>query len=339
MLPGTRISGNNNNRQMLTKPTFEYPVPFWGASYRSTFMARLYALLTGAVIAVTPVGFLQAAPQDSPGTIYIDGVPCNLPCQAYMAWSRQQLSGQTSTSAASRVARPSRIAKPASKTKAPHIAKSVAPRPSNSAPSRTAAKIAPAPIGSAPTVAANPPSSREEGKIANNSPAASTAPSAADPDVPNDQAATGPVQDTTTATPEQEQQAKTSSDPSASASPDTTAALATPDTSGEMVAILLVRSEIKSASDLANKVIAIDEGSADYSAAELKKAIVAAGATDIQLSEDPKMALVRVIDGDVPAAVATVMPSKAAEVWNAGVSGFNVIRISLPSASQKEKRG
>jgi hypothetical protein len=164
----------------------------------------------------------------------------------------------------------------------------------------------------------------------------------ADPDARNGQATTGPAQDTTTATPAQEQQARTSaepSDPSASARTDTTAALATPDTSGEMVAILLVRSGIKSASDLANKVIAIDEGSADYSAAELKKAIIAAGATDIQLSEDPKMALVRVIDGDVPAAVATVMPSKAAEVWNAVVSGFNVIRIPLPSASQKEKRG
>jgi len=240
------------------------------------------------------------------------------------------------------VARPSRIAKPASKTKAPHIAKSVAPRPSNSAPSRAAAKIAPAPIGSAPTVAADQPSSRGEGKIANDSPAASTAPSAADPDARNDQTTSGPAQDTTTATPVPDQQAKTTAEPSgrsASAGTDATAALATPDASGEMVAILLVRSGIKSASDLANKVIAIDEGSADYSAAELKQAIVAAGATDIQLSEDPKMALVRVIDGDVPAAVATVMPSKAAEVWNAGVSGFNVIRIPLPSSSQKAKRG
>ena len=30
-------------------------------------------------------------PLDSPGTVYIDGSPCNLPCQSYMAWSRQAL--------------------------------------------------------------------------------------------------------------------------------------------------------------------------------------------------------------------------------------------------------
>ena len=71
--------------------------------------------------------------------------------------------------------------------------------------------------------------------------------------------------------------------------------------------------------------------------AELKQAIVAAGASDIQLSEDAKMALVRVLDGDVPAAVATVMPSKAAEVWNAGVSGFDVPPDPTPDSPSKGK--
>ncbi len=33
-------------------------------------------------------GALQANPLDSPGTVYIDGLPCNRACQAYMAWSR-----------------------------------------------------------------------------------------------------------------------------------------------------------------------------------------------------------------------------------------------------------
>jgi hypothetical protein len=34
---------------------------------------------------------LNAAPLDSPDTVYIDGVPCNRLCQAYMAWSREIL--------------------------------------------------------------------------------------------------------------------------------------------------------------------------------------------------------------------------------------------------------
>jgi hypothetical protein len=47
-----------------------------------------------AVVAVVSLGFVGASlanPLDSPGTVYIDGVPCNLPCQSYMAWSRQTL--------------------------------------------------------------------------------------------------------------------------------------------------------------------------------------------------------------------------------------------------------
>jgi hypothetical protein len=38
----------------------------------------------------TPAG---AHPLDPPGTVYIDGVPCNRPCQAYMRWSRRTLEG------------------------------------------------------------------------------------------------------------------------------------------------------------------------------------------------------------------------------------------------------
>ncbi len=33
-------------------------------------------------------GALRANPLDSPGIVYIDGLPCNRACQAYMAWSR-----------------------------------------------------------------------------------------------------------------------------------------------------------------------------------------------------------------------------------------------------------
>ncbi|WP_244608323.1 hypothetical protein [Bradyrhizobium algeriense] len=39
-------------------------------------------------------GALQANPLDSPGVVYIDGLPCNRACQSYMAWSDQALSAR-----------------------------------------------------------------------------------------------------------------------------------------------------------------------------------------------------------------------------------------------------
>ena len=130
---------------------------------------------------------------------------------------------------------------------------------------------------------------------------------------------------------------KVEPDRSTSATPadDNTAAIASHDKAGEMVAILLVRPDIKTTSDLTNKIVAVDDTPAEYSIADLRKAIAAAGATEVQLVEDRKAALVRIIDGEVPAAVVSVMSSRAAEVWNAGLSGFNVLWIPLPSATSK----
>lgn len=39
-------------------------------------------------------GAVQANPLDSPGIVYIDGLPCNRACQSYMAWSTQALSAR-----------------------------------------------------------------------------------------------------------------------------------------------------------------------------------------------------------------------------------------------------
>src|SRR5215207_1893986 len=39
-------------------------------------------------------GALQANPLDSPGVVYVDGLPCNRACQSYMAWSAQALSAR-----------------------------------------------------------------------------------------------------------------------------------------------------------------------------------------------------------------------------------------------------
>jgi hypothetical protein len=50
-------------------------------------MSRKWTLLA-LILSLGSSGALQANPLDSPGIVYIDGLPCNRACQAYMAWSR-----------------------------------------------------------------------------------------------------------------------------------------------------------------------------------------------------------------------------------------------------------
>jgi hypothetical protein len=103
---------------------------------------------------------------------------------------------------------------------------------------------------------------------------------------------------------------------------------------------VLAQAEIRTVSDLANKVIAIDGSRSEHSVASVKNAIVAAGAAQVQMSEDEKMALIRVIDGEVQAAVVDVMSPSAAERWNGGIDGFSVFRIPLlPSSDKANHRG
>ena len=50
---------------------------------------RVWAI--AACVTLGFVGTSSANPLDSPGTIYIDGSPCNRACQVYMDWSRKAL--------------------------------------------------------------------------------------------------------------------------------------------------------------------------------------------------------------------------------------------------------
>jgi hypothetical protein len=56
-------------------------------------MSRKWTLLT-LILSLCSSGALQANPLDSPGVVYIDGLPCNRACQSYMAWSDQALSAR-----------------------------------------------------------------------------------------------------------------------------------------------------------------------------------------------------------------------------------------------------
>ncbi len=106
---------------------------------------------------------------------------------------------------------------------------------------------------------------------------------------------------------------------------------APPSDADHLVAILMVRPEIKSVSDLANKSVAIDDWQS-ASASTVRTAIAAAGAAEVQMSEgDKTLAIDRVISGEVPAAVLTLTSPEAAQTWPQ-MTGFKIFRIPLSSS-------
>jgi hypothetical protein len=286
-------------------------------------MLKLSTLLT-CILFTASVGSSRAAPLDSPDTVYIDGLPCNSACQSYMAWSRQV------SKANSRPVR-SRLAQPSSRTKAQRTTKMRESIPNSAAPTRLAKKAEEAKPAAADktdsSALPNPTPGSEAGTT-------------------REQVGTAPaIEDLTTATarPAQDKQPDGNTDrssPSAAippADPETTA-LTSPNNAEQLIAILLVRPEIKSVSDLANKVVAIGVSRSD-AVAGVRSAIVAAGAAEVQMSEGETLALIRVMDGEVPAAVVSLLSPEAAEAWKAGVPGFNILRIPLSPPLEKPGRG
>ena len=111
---------------------------------------------------------------------------------------------------------------------------------------------------------------------------------------------------------------------------------APPNNTDHLVALLIARPEIKSVSDLTSKIIAIDDRHS-ASVGNVRTAIVAAGATEVQMSEDQTKAINRLIRGEVPAAVlALVSPEVAARIPE--IAGFKIFRIPLSPRSISERR-
>ena len=100
-----------------------------------------------------------------------------------------------------------------------------------------------------------------------------------------------------------------------------------------LVAVLTVRPEIKSVSDLTGKTIAIDDR---YSASNggVRTAIVAAGATEVQLSEGQTTAINRLVNGEVPAAVLALVSDEAAAGFPE-IAGFKVFQIPISPRALK----
>ena len=102
---------------------------------------------------------------------------------------------------------------------------------------------------------------------------------------------------------------------------------ALPNNTDNLVVLLMARPEIKTVSDLTNKIIAIDDRHS-ASNGSIRTAIGAAGAAEAQLSNSQTKAIDRVISGEVPAAVLTVASQEAAEGFP-DIAGFNIFRIPL----------
>jgi TRAP-type uncharacterized transport system substrate-binding protein len=109
------------------------------------------------------------------------------------------------------------------------------------------------------------------------------------------------------------------------------AAPASANDADHLVALLIARPEITSMPDLSGKSIAIDDAQSG-SSSSFQRAIVAAGAAEVQLSAGQTKALDRLINGEVPAAVLTLAYPEAAE-WASDIAGFKVFRVPLAPRS------
>lgn len=104
-------------------------------------------------------------------------------------------------------------------------------------------------------------------------------------------------------------------------------------TAATAVAILMARPEIKSPADLAGRNIAIDDRQSAVSS-NVRIAMAAAGAAEVQLTASETKAIDRIIGGEVPASVLTLASPEAAEGFPE-IAGFKIFRIPLSERSMR----
>ena len=294
-------------------------------------MPKRWMMVT-CILLLGSAGPSEANPLDSPDIVYIDGLPCNSLCQSYMAWSRAASSKSTQSVPAQPAKRstnalahratglPGESSKPATRAR---IAKQATPNP-NKIPEAKSADLQPAGNAAAVSDTARP-------NIAG-LPAKADVATNPNPRTIQEQvaAATAVAELVTiaTAVPASEQKPNTT-DRSGRAETmlSSDAASASQKNAHLLVALLMARPEIKALSDLTNKKIAMDERHAAFSG-NVQAAIAAAGAAEFQLGEGQTKAINRLIDGEVPAAVLTLVSPEAAEAFPE-IAGFKIFRIPL----------
>ena len=302
-------------------------------------------VLLSCVLFFGSAGNLEANPLDSPDIVYIDGLPCNSLCQSYMALSRQ--SSSTAAQAASAqplpkavVRRETAIRGERSKAAArARVAKQGAANSRQAAPNSNEmprARLA----GLQPRDNAAPDSEPAQARMADSHPTDHAA-AASNTRTLRDQvtAATAVAERMTVATVAPASEPKANNKDRSNHSETVLrgdaekSAPASPNTTDLLVAVLMARPEIKLLSDLTSRIIAMDDR---YSASNgnVRTAIVAAGAAEVELSEGKAKAIDRLIRGEVPAAVLTLVSAEAADQFPE-IAGFKIFRIPLSPRSLK----
>jgi hypothetical protein len=263
------------------------------------------------------VGTSSANPLDSPGTVYIDGLPCNLPCQSYMAWSRQTL---MANQAAARRATNASADKAAGEAPRKRISKRVVPA-SAGAPSQKKIDDLQAALTA---IAEPPPLPRPRAENAPLKVETSKVPKERSPQE-QVMAALAVAEQITNAEPPRAA-GNDGADETKSASAGETK-VAPPSNVGALVALLITRLDVKSASALEGSNIAIDAAQSGAEQ-EIRTALAAAGAAETQLSVSDASPLDRLISGDVLAALLKLVSPDAAEAFP-DIKGFKVLRVPL----------
>jgi hypothetical protein len=321
---------------------------------------RKSVMLT-CVLVLGSAAVSEAKPRAASGLVYIDGLPCNSLCLSYLAWSHDMSSmlargrpvaivrpGIGIRGEGSRHAARARVAK----------AKPVAPN-SNQVARAKIAGLRPAGHAAAAKPVAPKSNAAPQAKVADLQPAANaaavsdkTATNLADP---RPKAVSGAGSDartireqvraataaamqvTATAVPAPEQKAN-NTDGSGHLETGLPAvahkAAAAPANDTDLLVVLVMAGpEIRSVSDLASKTIAIDDAQS-ASGGDVRAAIVAAGATEVQLSDGQTNAIDQLISGAVPAAVLAVVSPEAALRFPE-IEGFKIFQVLLLHRSLK----
>jgi hypothetical protein len=109
-------------------------------------------------------------------------------------------------------------------------------------------------------------------------------------------------------------------------------AVPSPDVSETWVALVISRPDVKAVADLAGKDVAID-GKRSGSVNDVRLALVAAGASEVHVSSADTKAIERLMNGEVPAAVLTLVSPDAAETFPE-IGGYKVFRVPLSPSSK-----
>jgi hypothetical protein len=269
---------------------------------------RVWAI--AACVTLGLAGASSANRLDSPGTVYIDGLPCNVACQSYMAWSRQALRAAQRKVAGGSYASTGKAAREDSRKR---FSKRSTPNSIDvSSEKKTAALQAALATAAESAPLPKPRSENTAPNVENRVPSGERTPKE------NIMAALAVAEViTNTETPR-----STDNDGA-----DGTRAAPPPEYPNTLVVLLISRSDVKSASALNGLSIAIDATQSGVGE-NIRSALVAAGAVETQLSVSDTSPLDRLVSGEVPAAVLNLVSPAAADAFPE-IKGFKVLRVPL----------